>query len=152
MGKFDKSKHPMNTIRFTFIDPAEILQVIPLLMLVNKKTPREILEERLKEMVKQNYKCLGIYKEDELVGICGLWFMTRHYCGKSIEPDHIIIDPAYQGKGIGHQLFEWIFDYARKHGFEASELNTYVNNTASHKLYYNLGYVIKGYHFVKYLD
>ena len=103
-------------------------------------------------MVTQNYKCLGIIDDGKLIGICGLWFMTRHYCGRSIEPDHIMIDPEYQGKGIGHQLFDWIFNYAKENNIEASELNTYVNNTGSHKLYYNLGYVIKGYHFVKLLE
>lgn len=149
---FEKSKKAMDLIKFQFIEPANIVVVIPLLMQVNKKTPQDILEMRLKEMVSQNYKCLGIYENEKLIGICGLWFMTRHYCGRSIEPDHIIIDPDYQGKGIGHKLFEWIFNYAKEHGIEASELNTYVNNTGSHKLYYNLGYVIKGYHFVKFLD
>ncbi|MBK6952714.1 MAG: GNAT family N-acetyltransferase [Crocinitomicaceae bacterium] len=142
----------MNQNQFEFIEPANISQIIPLLMQVNKKTPADILELRLKEMVTQNYKCLGIFDDGKLIGICGLWFMTRHYCGRSIEPDHIMIDPEYQGKGIGHQLFEWIFKYAKENNFEASELNTYVNNTGSHKLYYNLGYVIKGYHFVKLLE
>lgn len=142
----------MYPVQFKFIDPADILCIIPLLMQVNKKTPQTVLEDRLKEMVTQNYKCLGIYDEDRLIGICGLWFMTRHYCGRSIEPDHIQIEPEYQGKGIGHQLFDWIFKYAKENNMEASELNTYVNNTRSHKLYYNLGYVIKGYHFVKLLD
>jgi diamine N-acetyltransferase len=78
--------------------------------------------------------------------------MTRHYCGRSIEPDHVMIDPAYQGKGIGNQLFGWIFQYARENGYEATELNSYVNNSGSHKFYLNLGYVIKGFHFVKLLD
>lgn len=142
----------MPSLDFRFIDPNQINVVLPLLMQVNKKTPEEILKQRLAEMVNQNYKCLGIYDDEKLIGICGLWFMTRHYCGKSIEPDHIMIDEAYQGKGIGHQLFEWIFNYAKENGLEAAELNTYVNNFRSHKLYFNLGFVIKGYHFVKSLE
>src|SRR5688500_6642599 len=142
----------MQNLQIRFIDPSRITDILPLLMQVNRKTPENVLRARVCEMVKENYKCLGIYDNDQLIGICGLWFMTRHYCGKSIEPDHVMIDPAYQSKGVGKLLFEWIFDYARQNGFEASELNTYVNNPRSHKFYYNLGYEIKGFHFVKFLE
>jgi len=142
----------MDELRFEFIEPKDILQIMPLLTQLNKKTPPEILEQRLKEMVQQNYKCLGIYHGSALIGICGLWFMTRHYCGRSIEPDHVMIDPAYQGKGIGKKLFEWIFKYAKANEMEASELNSYVNNAGSHKFYFNLGYTIKGFHFVRLND
>lgn len=137
---------------YKFIAPENILSIMPLLTQVNKKTPIEVLEKRLKEMVSQNYKCLGIYDSEKLIGICGLWFMTRHYCGRSMEPDHVMIDPAYQNKGIGKQLFEWLFKYADHNGIEATELNTYVNNHGSHKFYFNLGYIIKGYHFVRFKE
>ena len=137
---------------YKFIAPENILSIMPLLTQVNKKTPVEVLEKRLKEMVSQNYKCLGIYDGEKLIGICGLWFMTRHYCGRSMEPDHVMIDPAYQNKGIGKQLFEWLFKYADDNGIEATELNTYVNNHGSHKFYFNLGYIIKGYHFVRFKE
>jgi diamine N-acetyltransferase len=141
----------MQHFSIRFIEPGDIDVILPLLMQVNKKTPAALLKARVCEMVKENYKCLGIYDGDKLVGICGLWFMTRHYCGKSIEPDHVVIEAAYQSKGLGKMLFDWIFNYARENGFEASELNTYVNNPRSHKFYYNLGYEIKGFHFVKIL-
>jgi len=142
----------MENYKFEFIDPRNIDIIMPLLAQVNKKTSREILLQRIHEMVKENYKCLGIYDNEVLIGICGLWFLTRHYCGKTIEPDHVMIEPHYQSKGLGKLLFEWIFNYAKENGYEASELNTYVNNTRSHKFYYNLGYQIKGFHFVKILD
>jgi GNAT superfamily N-acetyltransferase len=139
-------------LEFKFITPQNILSIMPLLTQVNKKDAADVLEKRLLEMVQQNYKCLGIYDEEKLIGICGLWFMTRHYCGRSMEPDHVMIDPAYQGKGIGKQLFEWLFRYADQNGIEATELNTYVNNHGSHKFYFNLGYIIKGYHFVRFKE
>ena len=142
----------MQPYKIEFIEPQNIRIILPLLMEVNKKTPEDLLLKRLNEMVKENYSCLGIYHKDKLIGICGLWFLTRHYCGKTIEPDHVMIEPSYQSKGIGKFLFDWIFTYAKENGYEATELNTYVNNPKSHKFYYNLGYDIKGFHFVKILD
>jgi GNAT superfamily N-acetyltransferase len=139
-------------LQFGFIPKEEILKIMPLMQELNAKTEQDVLKSRILDMVEQNYKCIGIYNENNLIGICGLWFLTRHYCGKTVEPDHVIIDKSYQGKGIGRKLFDWIFDYAKQNGLEASELNSYVENTRSHKFYYNLGYEIKGYHFVKHLE
>ena len=43
----------------------------------------------------------------------------------------------------------WIENYVKGKGYEAIELNTYVQNYPSHKFYYNLGFEILGYHFLK---
>jgi GNAT superfamily N-acetyltransferase len=142
----------MENIEIRFIETQNMDSIIPLLTVLNKEVHKDTLIERVKEMTNQNYKCLGIFDKEKLIGICGLWFLTRHYCGRTIEPDHVVIDESYHGRGIGHQLFEWIFDYAKDNEYEATELNTYVNNPRSHKFYYNLGYEILGFHFVKQLD
>lgn len=109
----------------------------------------EVVLRRFMEMFDQNYECFGIFLNDELVGIFGLWFMTRHYAGRSCEPDHIYISEAHRSRGIGKKLFEFISRYALEKGCETSELNSYVSNYRSHKFYLNEGYEIKGYHFIK---
>lgn len=129
----------------------ELTSIIPLLQQLNKTTPEHILNERLKDMSTQNYKCIGIYIENKLVGISGLWFLTRHYIGKTVEPDHVVIDENYRGKNLGKLLFEWIYNYAKEIGYEATELNAYTGNRKSHKFYLNEGYEIYGYHFIKVL-
>lgn len=108
-----------------------------------------LLRSRFSEMFDQNYECFAVYLKKELIGAFGLWFMTRHYAGRSCEPDHVYIKPEYQNKGFGKEIFEFIFSYAREKGCETSELNSYVHNFRSHKFYMNHGYVIKGYHFLK---
>ncbi len=139
----------MKNIKFKLIPPSEIDTALPLLMLLNKEESGQTLSKRLLEMSTQNYECVGVYDQDDLIGISGLWFQTRHYSGRSIEPDHVIIHDDYRNQGIGKLLFNWINEYAREKGCEAVELNTYVRNTASHKFYYNEGYEILGFHFVK---
>jgi diamine N-acetyltransferase len=42
------------------------------------------------------------------MGVCGLWFQTRHYSGKSCEPDHVLIKAKYQGLGLGNKIFKFI--------------------------------------------
>lgn len=136
-------------VKFQFIPKEDILSILPLVKLINDYTPEDKLKERILEMSNQHYKCVGVYFEEELIGISGLWFLTRHYAGKTIEPDHVVIKEAYRNKGIGNQLFDWIHQYAKDNGHDATELNTFIENLKSHKFYENQGYKKLGLHFVK---
>ncbi|KGL62992.1 GNAT family N-acetyltransferase [Polaribacter sp. Hel1_85] len=130
----------------------EILTIIPLLTKLNSKTPLSLLKERILEIAEiSNYECIGLYLEGKLVGISGLWYSTRHYIGKTVEPDHVIIDESIRSQGLGKQFFNWIDHHVKNKGCEAIELNAYVNNPKSHKFYYNEGYNIYGFHFLKVL-
>jgi diamine N-acetyltransferase len=139
----------MQNIEIKLIYTKDILTVLPLLKELNKTTSESVLKQRLLEMTTQNYKCVGMFLNKELIGIAGLWFLTRHYCGKTVEPDHVIISAKYRSKGLGKILFEWVYKYAQSIGYEATELNTYINNTKSHTFYENEGYKKLGFHYLK---
>lgn len=135
---------------FEIINEKKIDEVIPLVSMLNEGTvSHEILKERFAEMITQNYECAVIYDDNKVVGVCGLWYCTRHYSGRSVEPDHVFIEEDYRGNGLGKQFFEWIYAYVIKKGCEAVELNTYVTNASSHKFYFNEDFKILGYHFLK---
>ncbi len=135
---------------FKIIEKNNINSIIPLIQkLNNNKQSEAVLKQRFAEMVTQNYECAGIFDGEKLIGVSGMWFSTRHYSGKSVEVDHVYIDDNYRGKGLGKQFFEWIYNYVKQKGYEAVELNTYVQNYPSHKFYYNEGFEILGYHFFK---
>lgn len=132
------------------IEKESILDIIPLVQKINSKTPEELLKQRFLEMIElPHYECIGLFVDEKLVGVTGLWYTTRHYIGKSVEPDHVVIDEAYRGKKLGKQFFKWIYEYTALKGCEAVELNTYTGNTKSHKFYYNEGFDIYGFHFLK---
>ncbi len=137
-------------VAFNKILKEDFAEVLPYLKKLHSEPPADdVLKERLLEMFDQNYECFGIYKEQRLIGVFGLWFMTRHYAGRSCEADHIFIEEEFQGRGIGASIFEFIHEYARSKDCETMELNSYVENFKSHKFYMNLGYIIRGYHFLK---
>ena len=140
----------MESIEIKLIPKGNMLVILPLLTELNNYTSKEVLIDRLKEMAQQeNYKCIGMYLNNELIGISGLWHIIRHYCGKTIEPDHVVISSEHRNKGLGKLLFQWIYNYAEKNGYEASELNTYIRNKKSHKFYENEGYRKLGFHYLK---
>ncbi|WP_158844711.1 GNAT family N-acetyltransferase [Algibacter sp. L1A34] len=135
---------------FKTIEEESIDSILPLIQkLNNNQVSDTILRQRFVEMFSQNYECAGLFKNEELIGVCGLWFCTRHYSGRSVEVDHVFIDEKYRGQRLGKLFFEWIYNYTKNKGFEAIELNTYVSNHGSHKFYFNEGFKILGYHFLK---
>lgn len=139
-------------LKIEVIKTEDILSIIPLLSVINTKTPPDLLKERVLEMASlPHYECIGLFVDDKLAGISGLWYFTRHYIGKTVEPDHVIIDKTLRGQNLGNKFFNWIDDHVKKKGCESIELNTYVSNTKSHKFYYNQGYDIYGFHFLKVL-
>ena len=131
------------------IEAKNIYTIIPLLQLLNKNIAEEVLKVRLDEMIKQGYLCVGIFDQEKLIGICGLWILTKYYVGKHIEPDNIIILPEYQNKNIGTKLMAWIKNYAKEQGCVASELNCYVGNKDAHRFWEKEGYDVIALHFQK---
>ena len=139
------------SIEFRIISKKNILTIIPLLQQLNNKTPKDLLEKRVLEIAHQNYECAGMYLDGKLIGICGIWYMTRHYIGKSSEIDHVIIDSKLQSKGYGKQFINWILKHVKSKGVEACELNAYIPNIKSHVFYEREDFKKYGFHFLKVL-
>lgn len=137
--------------RFTIIPKDDIHSIIPLFKILDKNLDTTLLESRLDEMIQRGYECVGIYDGEQLIGMSGLWILTKYYVGRHIEPDNVVIHPDYRNKGIGEQLMQWIYEYGRQQGCTASELNCYVSNEKGHKFWFNEGYKIIGFHFQKQL-
>ena len=135
---------------FKIITADTIETVVPLVKKMSKPHITEaILKERFKEMITQNYECVGVYDADQLIGVSGLWFCTRHYSGRSVKLDHVFIDDAYRNKGLGTQFINWIETYVKTKGYQAIELNAYIDNVPSQNFYEKDGFQKLGYHFVK---
>jgi hypothetical protein len=99
----------------------------------------------------ETYRCFGVFLNDKLIGISSAWTTVRLYSGKQLEVDNVVIDSSQQSRGLGKMLFEFIENWAKKNEYKTIELNTYVQNSKSHKFYYNLGYSILGFHFWKHI-
>ena len=134
---------------FQLIPREEMSSIIPLLRILNDALSEETLQGRLDEMLSQGYECVGAYDEGKLIGISGLWTLTKYYVGRHIEPDNVVILPEYRGKALGEQMMEWIYAYGRSKGCVASELNCYVTNSGGQKFWANEGYRVIGFHYQK---
>ena len=136
-------------ITIELIDNKKINSIIPLLKILNTSISEKTLEERLSDMIKEGYQCVGAFDNDKLIGICGLWILTKYYVGKHIEPDNMIILPEYQNQKIGSKMMQWIYSYAKDNDCVASELNCYIDNKAAHKFWEKESYKVLALHFQK---
>ena len=133
----------------SLIPKKDISSILPLVRMLNTELSNSELLSRLDEMLAQGYECVGVYDKEKLIGIAGLWIITKLYIGKHIEPDNVIIDPAYRNKGIGELLMNWIYEYGKKRGCVASELNCYMANEKGQKFWVKEGYTPLGIHYQK---
>lgn len=141
-----------NKIDYRILTRNDIPDMAPLGQQLNPILTLEQIKTYLLQMFEfETYTCFGVFLNDQLVGISSAWTTVRLYSGKQLEVDNVVIDGSQQSKGLGKLFFEFIENWAKENGYKTIELNTYVQNSKSHKFYYNLGYSILGFHFWKHV-
>lgn len=139
---------------FTIKEITKLEEMLPFLPLLNQMYPEltmPVYRERLKDMLPYRYAMVAVYKEEECVGLSGYWIHTKLWTGKILEMDNVIVHQDYRKHGLGTLLYEHLEKIAHKQHCETMVLDAFVGNFQAHKLYYKLGFVAKGYHFVKFL-
>lgn len=141
-----------DTIEFKILTRNELEEIAVLGQQLNPKLTLEETQNYLHQMFEfENYMCFGVLLNEQIVGVSSAWTTVRLYSGKQLEVDNVIINNRLQSKGLGKMFFNFIENWAKENDYQTIELNTYVQNSKSHKFYFNLGYSILGFHFWKHL-
>ncbi|MEQ1630227.1 MAG: GNAT family N-acetyltransferase [Gallionella sp.] len=130
----------------------DVYSIVPMLCELNPKLAEDTIRSRLEEMITQGYQCAGVFVQEKLVGICGIWIMTKCYVGKHIEPDNVYLSPDYRSHGLAQQLLAWVYEYGKSQGCVATELNCYISNALGRSFWEKEGYEAIGLHYQKMLD
>lgn len=129
----------------------EILKTHSLLQQLQPELSAKEMKASLELMLPMGYRMLGIFEGKKLVGCTGIWTGAKFYSGKYLEIDNFILDKKYRSKGIGKLLTDHIMKLGKKEKCKVIMLDAYTTNHASHKFYLREGFIIKGFHFIKYL-
>ena len=108
--------------------------------------------EMLREMIPCNYAILAAFEGNTCLGANGYWINTKIWCGRYLELDNIVVHPDHRSKGIGKLMFNEIERIAQTNNCHLMTLDAYTTNFKAHKLYYNLGFVPRGFHFIKWFS
>lgn len=140
----------MHTTNIQLLSSKNVDEIVQLTKHLNPTIEMNTLKKRQTEMFQMgNFVCFGLYYNEDLIGISGGWITVRLYSGKQLEIDNFIIDPKIRSKGYGQQFLEAMEKWALDQNCETIELNTYVQNSGSHKFYFRNNFSILGYHFQK---
>lgn len=130
----------------------EMLTNYELLLEVYPNLQMEEYDRELDDMIPHNYSQVGVYIENECVGLTGFWIGTKLWCGKYLELDNVVISSKKRSKGIGKVLFDYMAEIAKNEGCSMLALDSYTSNFKAHKFFYNQGFAPKGFHFINILD
>jgi GNAT superfamily N-acetyltransferase len=132
------------------LEVSELDRILPLIRQLNPTLDEATLRSRLDTVrASQNYRCAGAFVGETLVGVTGIWTGTKLWCGKFIEADNVVVDVQHRGQGIGEKLMTFVHDLGRREGCEVAVLDTYVTFSRAQKFYFEQGYDIRGFHFVR---
>ncbi|MBR7059538.1 MAG: GNAT family N-acetyltransferase [Neisseriaceae bacterium] len=99
------------------------------------------------------YRLIGIFEEgrEQALAVCGFRITNSLQYGKFLRIDDLSTLPEHRGQGLAKQLLNFIHEEALQQGRLQVHVNAAVGieRKESHRLYFNLGYHISSYHFVK---
>jgi len=129
----------------------ELPEVADLLARLNPETPRDVILERLGEILAghPHYHLVCAFSGDRIVGVAAAWIATKIWCGRYLEIDNLVVDESHRSSGIGSRLIQHLEAFGKSRDCKILVLDSYTSNHASHRLYHRLGFEIWGFHFIK---
>ena len=130
----------------------EMLAQIEIIRQLYPNISDEKYKSYLEAMLPHNYTQVVVYDGEECVGLTGLWYGIKLWCGKYMEIDNFIVHPNHRSKGIGKLLTDYVNKKATDLDCTMIVLDAYTQNFTAHRFYYNQGYNPRGFHFIKTLN
>ncbi len=108
---------------------------------------KEEFLNKTKQILSENVMMVFI-EEKNMAVAAGVFRVNYFYHrGKNIYIDDLTTLPEYRSKGYGKEILDWIKQYAIDNQVENIHLDSGVHRSSAHKLYFNYGFKITGYHF-----
>lgn len=139
----------MKTVIRPLSNLEEMLEQIEVMKFLYPSLTIEEYQSKLEDMIPYRYQQIGVFLEGQCVALSGFWLHTKIWSGKTLELDNFIVRPEYRKMGLGQQMEVYLKNLALENNCGTMVLDAFVENFASHKFYYNQGYIARGYHFVK---
>lgn len=128
----------------------EMLKSYSLLSQIYKNLSEHELLESFEEMIESTkYRILAAFLDGKMVAVSGFWIARMLYCGRYLQASNFVVDESLRGLGIGKKLLESLEEIARSHDCQKFVLDSHTENRKSHPFYFECGFYIRGFHFMK---
>lgn len=130
--------------------PEEMFQAFEVVKLMYKDMDFKAYQELIAEMIKRNdYKMVGAFLDNKMIGVCGYWIFVMLYCNRYIQISNLVVDSKYRGLGVGKKILKFCEEIGKANNCQKIVLDSYIQNKKSHSLYFREDYYIRGFHFMK---
>lgn len=127
----------------------DILQTWEVMHLLRPHLKKDAYVELVEEMMKDGYRMAYAEENGIAVSVIGFRHLQFLFNGKHIYIDDLSTLPDQRGKGYASKLLDYIIDIAKENGYKSVTLDSGTHRFVAHKLYFNKGFTIEGYHFFK---
>lgn len=128
----------------------EMMVALPLIHQIYENVDEASYRANIEEMIRvNNYKMIGVFHGNKIIGVCGYWVLLMLYCGRYIQISNFVVDEDSRSLGVGKRMMKYIENLGRKMGCQKFVLDSYTENKKSHNLYFSEGFYIRGFHFMK---
>ena len=111
---------------------------------------KEEYADTIKEMIElSNFKMIGAFKDNKIVGIAGYFISKMFYCAKFLKISNLVVDTNHRNQKIGSKMIDFLEEKARNNNCKHVILDSFIGNKKSHSLYFREGFFIRGFHFMK---
>ncbi|MFM2483887.1 GNAT family N-acetyltransferase [Celerinatantimonas yamalensis] len=135
-------------MRVDWIDARYLDDAAKLLLLLHPSYSIEGLTSQLEmQQLSRQYKLIGVFKEDELVGVAGFVEGLTFAWGRNLLIEDFVIAPPWRYTGMAEQLIAWLRHYGLQLGCKEIHVNSGVQDFFVHKFYLQEGFRISSHHF-----
>jgi GNAT superfamily N-acetyltransferase len=103
--------------------------------------------DQVERQINDGYHMVYIKDHEGIKAIVGYRYLEFLAWGKVLYIDDLITDVETRKNGHGSKLLKWVIEQARNAGCDQVHLDSGPQRHDAHKLYFNHGFKIIGYHF-----
>jgi len=131
-------------------EPEQMFKAFEIVKLMYKNMDYKTYQDLVSEMIARNdYKMIGAFLDDKLIGASGYWIFVMLYCNRYIQISNLVVDEKYRGLGVGKKILDKAEEIGKRSNCQKIVLDSYIQNKKSHSLYFREDYYIRGFHFMK---
>ena len=103
---------------------------------------------RVRRQMRTGYQLTYLSVSDQIYSVAGFRMNESLSWGKFLYVDDLVTDAQVRSQNYGHQLLDWLIQYARNQNCTQFHLDSGLQRLEAHRFYQREGLEISGYHFV----
>ncbi len=102
---------------------------------------------QVRRQMQKGYQLTYLFNLDRICSVAGFRISESLSWGRFLYVDDLITDAQTRSQHYGHQLLDWLVQYARQQDCAQLHLDSGLQRLDAHRFYQREGLQISGYHF-----